>query len=261
MTGSFYFDGQSSKDLGIYIVGINGAEDTMPLFGGQSYTSQDVIGHDYETFIRTKKDNIKITLYFSLCEEDGNESFDTNKQYTIGKFFARSIPFEFKVEENMLKVLYIVPTSGIELVRFGEMKGYFQITFQATTPYWMTPMDIQVFNLTAAAGGNTFSVYNGRNIQDKYGNYDIYPKIELRFGMKSVPNFILTHGARQITINNFLVNDTVTLHHRMITSALDANNIFMKWNKNPFVLSEGNNVMSVNNDCTVNVHLQYPIFY
>jgi len=261
MTGSFFFDGHSSEDLGIYIVGINGAEDTMPLFGGQSYVSQDVIGHDFESFIKTKKDNIKFTLYFSLYEADGNESFNTNKLYTVGKFFARSIPFEFKVAENMLKVIYIVPTSSIEFVQFGKMKGYFQVSFQATTPYWMTPMDVQVFELTTEPEDNTFSVFNGRNIQDKYGNYDIYPKIEIQFGDKSVTNFTLSNGIRQIRIDNFLANDHVTMQHRMISSEKDSNHVFSKWNKIPFCLTEGNNILSVNNDCTISIHLQYPIFY
>ena len=261
MTGGFFFDGHSSKDLGIYIVGINGAEDMMPLFGGQSYVSQDVIGHDFESFIKTKKDNIKFTLYFSLYEADGDESFDTNKLYAVGKFFARSIPFEFKVAENMLKVIYIVPTSSIELVQFEKMKGYFQVSFQATMPYWMTPVDVKEFNLTTEPENSTFSVFNGRNIQDKYGNYDIYPKIEIQFGTKTVADFVLSNDIRQIIIKNFLADDHVTMQHRMISSGKDSNHIFSKWNKIPFCLTEGNNMLSVNNDCTVKIHLQYPVFY
>jgi hypothetical protein len=259
MTGNFYFDDISSTDLGIYIVGINDGEDTLPLFGGQAYTSQDVINHDYETFIRTKKENIQFSLYFTLFDEEGikDEKFTIPKLYALGKYFARSIPIEFKVEENISKVIKIIPTSSIELIRFGAMKGYFQITFQATTPYWMTPLEILSFNLSA---GGSFQAINGRNIQDKYGNYDIYPKIEINnIGGQASP-FILnnTTNGKQIVFNNFITNDSITIYHRQVDSQLDAN-IFQKWNKQPFVLTEGVNTLTVNNNCLTNVYMQYPI--
>ena len=84
---------------------------------------------------------------------------------TLSKYFARSVPVEFMVEEDTSKVIKIVPTGGIEIVRFGEMKGYFQIVFQATTSYWMTPMEVRTFNLSA---GNSFTVI-----------YPKFPKIYL----------------------------------------------------------------------------------
>ena len=259
MKGKFYFNGLDSSTLGIYIVGINSSEDTIPLFGGQSYISQDVILHDYETFIRTKKENLRLSLYFTLLDND-DDRFTSSKLYALGKFFARSIPFELRLEEDIMKVIRVVPTGGIELVRFGEMKGYFQITFQATTPYWMTPMDVQTFNLSSGAPNNVFSVFNGRNIQDRFGNYDIYPKIEIRFGAKTAPNFHLTQGAHVVTLNNFVGNDLVTMHHKIVTSVLDPNRVFHNWNKNPFFLTEGNNTLTVNNNCVIRVFLQYPIF-
>ena len=57
------------------------------------------------------------------------------------------------------------------------MKGFFQIVFQATTPYWMTPMEVLTYNLSA---GSSFTVINGRNIQDRHGNYDIHPKLVIK---------------------------------------------------------------------------------
>ena len=88
MTGKFYFDGIPSSTLGIYIININSAEDTMPLFGGQTFTPQNVIEHEYDTFIRTTKDNIRLTMHFTLCDPNGivhHEAFTPERLHTLGK--------------------------------------------------------------------------------------------------------------------------------------------------------------------------------
>jgi len=49
------------------------------------------------------------------------------------------------------------------------------------------------------------------------------------------------------------------MHHRIINSERDQN-IFHKWNKQPFYLTENQNMLTVNNDCEIEIHMQYPIF-
>jgi len=238
----------------------------MPVLGGQTVMSQGVIEHDYSTFIRTAKENIRLNMFFSLlppCDENGNEikgneSFTPERLRTLSKYFARSIPVEFMIEEDTSKVIKIVPTGGIEIVRFGEMKGYFQIIFQATTPYWMTPMEELTYNLSE---GDSFSIVNGRNIQDRHGNYDIHPKIVIRNKVAQNPNFILhnTTTGKQIIFNDVIADDTISMHHRIVNAERDPN-IFHKWNKQPFYLTENQNTLTVNNDCVIDIHMQYPIF-
>lgn len=266
MTGKFYFDGTPSDELGVYSVSINTADDTMPILGGQTMASQSVIEHDYSTFIRTTKENIRLNMFFTLlpsCDESGNEvggneSFTPERLRTLSKYFARSVPVELMVEEDTSKIIRVVPTGGIEIVRFGEMKGYFQIVFQATTPYWMTPLEVRAFDLSA---GDSFTIINGRNIQDKHGNYDIHPKIVMKNIVTQSPNLVLhnTTTGKQIIFTDVVANDTISMHHRILSSELDPH-IFHKWNKQPFYLSENQNTLTVNNDCVIDIHLQYPIF-
>ena len=259
MTGNFYFDGISAQDLGVTSVRINSSDDVMPVFGGQSYTAQNVIEHDYQTFIRTSKDNLRLNMLFTLLENDVRGSaFTPERINNLGKFFSRSIPVELMLEEDKTKVIKVVPTSSIEIVRFGGLRGYFQITLQATTPYWMSPMEILTFNMAA---NGSFSVVNGRNIQDKYGNYDVYPRIVIRNIVVSNPNFILNNisSGKAVGFNGVITNDNISMHHRIVNARLDQR-IFHKWNKMPFYLIESLNTLNVNNACTIDIHLQYPIF-
>ena len=259
MTGNFFFDGVSAESLGVTSVRINSSDDVMPVFGGQTYMAQNVIEHDYQTFIRTTKDNLRLNMFFTLREDDVRGSaFTPERINSLGKFFARSIPVELMVEEDMTKVIKVVPTTSIEIVRFGRLRGYFQITFQATTPYWMSPMEILTFNLPA---NGSFNVINGRNIQDKHGNFDVYPRIVIRNIIVSNPNFILNNisSGKAVGFNGVLANDNIFMHHRIVNARLDQR-IFHKWNKMPFYITEGNNVLNVNNSCVIDIHLQYPIF-
>jgi len=262
LTGKFFFDGVPSKSLGVYIINIGTSDDNMPLFGGQTITNQSVIEHDYSTFIKTNKENIRLTMHFSLCDVDGiesNETFTPTRLNSISKFFMRSIPIEFMAEEDTTKVIKIVPTSSVEVVRFGEMKGYFQITFQATTPYWLTPLEVLTFNLTSG-GTQSFSVFNRRNIQDKHGNYDVYPKLIIR-NMAATNNFILsnTTSGKQVAFTNIPSNERIDMHHRIVNAQISPH-IFHNWNKQPFYLTENQNNLSVSSNCILEIHVQYPTF-
>jgi len=261
MTGNFYFDGISSSVLGVQIVNIGSSDDTMPMFGGQNFTLQNVIEHEYGTFIRARKDIMRLTLTFMIIDPDGiraNEALTAARLNTLAKFFMRSVPVEFMAEEDTTKVIRLVPTSAIDVVRFGQMRGFFQITFQATTPYWMTPMEVLTFNLNA---GGSFAVVNRRNIQDKHGNFDVYPRIIIH-NMAATPNFILNNTSlrgRQVGFANVATGERIEMHHRIVRANINAN-IFHGWNKEPFFLVENLNTLTVNSGCTITIHVQYPTF-
>ena len=259
MTGNFYFDGVSAEDVGVRSVFIGNAEDTMPVFGGQSPTMQQVITHDHSTFIRAQKDNMRFNMFFTLIDDARGDAFTNERLREIGKFFARSVPVEIMVEEDTTKVIKALPVSNIEVVRFGELRGYFQITFAATIPYWMSAMEVQTF--TFGASGGSFSVVNRRNIQDKYGTYDIYPKIVLR-NMMATGRFALRNtspGGRTVEFTNIRGGERIEMHHRIV-NANHNQNIFADWNREPFVLVEGQNNLTVSSGCVVDIHMQYPIF-
>ena len=259
MTGNFYFDNISAETLGVTSVNINNSDDIMPVFGGQTPVMQQVIEHDHSTFIRTRKDNLRLTMFFTLVNDIRGDALTPERLRTLGKFFARSVPIELKVEEDMTKAIRVIPTSSIEVVRFGGMRGFFQITFLATTPYWMSPLEILTFVRTA---GGTISVNNGRNIHDRFGNYDIYPRLRIHnIQTSNSPHFVLRNvtSGSVVRFNNVRTNDIITMHHRIIESRLEEL-IFQRWNKTPFYLTEGINTLTVNNDCTIDIHMQYPIF-
>ena len=258
LNGNFYFDGVSAEEVGVMIVRINTSDDTMPLLGSQAPTMQQVMNQDFSTFIRTRKENMRLTMFFTLTNDVRGPSFTNERLRTLGKFFARSIPIEFKVEEDMAKVIHIVPTSAIELVRFSEMKGYFQITFHATTPYWLSPMEVLTFDLATA---RTFQVINRRNIQDRHGNYDVYPRIVIR-NMAAAANFALANSSPRggvVTFRNVTANERIEMHHRIVR-AQNNQGIFHSWNRQPFYLVENVNNFTVTSACAIDVHLQYPVF-
>lgn len=247
MYGYFYCDGAYSGDIGLSIISVNGEQRGLPLFGGQSVTEQQLIDRDYPSFARTRKENIRFTLVFSFFDESVSEE----RLYQAGKFLMRGKPVEFRLEDRPERVLYVVPTGQSELMSFGGGRGYFQMSFFATTPYWLTiPEDLM---FTVAANG-TFTVENRSNIQNYWGNYDVYPPVKITVGAGSG---VFTVGS--VSFGDTIAGEVIEMRERMVCSSLDEN-IFRRWNKELFVLHGGSNVFRVNRACTVSVRVQFPVF-
>ena len=237
---------------------INGGDDTLPLWGPQQIVQQEALDGDGVSFIRTRKENLSFNLYFTLINCNGDDKFTQQKINEIGKFFAKSRPVEMIIEEDSLRCIKVVPTSGITLVRFGDMKGYFELTLQALSNSWFSPLKILTYDLLA---NQTFQINNQSNVQNTNGNYDISPHISIK--IKSAPNtdFILnnTTTSDKVIFSNVLLNDVITLKKRHVYSELKAN-IFPDWNRKIFIAHGGMNTYSVNKNCEITVHLQYPLF-
>lgn len=199
------------------------------------------------------------------------------------------------------RVLYIVPTGGIEFQRYIGNKAVWQITFDATTPYWMTPKEELRYDFFGTpAFPRTFNITNLRNIQDRSGNYDVFPKITIETVQRDQDNsteggrspIIITNEPRSqvrlestnpSSIRDILsgTNNTITMHHRIVQSTFDQHEwippsrtnsqqywIFDNWNKVPFSLvggvvnngQIGRNNLTINRACNLIVEMQVPIF-
>jgi len=162
----------------------------MPVFGGQSIVSDKVLDRDYSTFIKTEKDNITFTLNLSLLDGE----FTPQMNEFLGKILGQTRPITFELGEDRQKMLYVVPTSEFEIQRLQGYKGILPITFEATTPYWLTPIETR--NLTLQYN-DTFNINNRSNVQNQDGNYDWYPYF--RFTIASVAPIITEAGGYVLT--------------------------------------------------------------
>lgn len=154
--------------MGLQIVFLGNANDVMPIFGGQKIIYDNLNGKDYSTFIKTEKENIKFTLLLSLLDTEFTPQMNEN----LGSIFGKTKPIKFELGEDRQKMLYVVPTSDFEINRLEKNKGTLPITFEATTPYWLSPVVRQKVNLNY---NGTFSIQNRCNVQNQDGNYDIFP--------------------------------------------------------------------------------------
>lgn len=249
--GKFYLDGISSENYGLYIVGVNSTDDILPVFGGRSITEQIAVNNDFPTFITSKKANINFSLAFSFLDKP----FTRDNISGLGKFLFKSKPMEFMLDEDKSKVLYIVSTDSIDLIRFGELRGYFEVSFKATTPYWLTRKNIVSLSLAA---GDVFHIDNISNIQNEYGNYDVYPHVEL--SIKNSIDFIAKNETTgdEVSFKNVNAGDVIIMKGKHVYSA-SHENIFADWNKREFVLHEGRNQFRVNCNCQIEIDARYPV--
>jgi len=140
--------------------------------GSHSVVTNKLVGYDYPLTIKTSKDNLRFTLVFTLLDE----SFIPTINYNLGKIFGKSVPVPLELSEDRLKMIYVLPTNQVEITEFAGLKGYFSIDFQATTPYWLTPLES--INNRVLKSGDIFILENKSNVQNSDGSYDVYPYLK-----------------------------------------------------------------------------------
>ena len=111
-----------------------------------------------------------------------------------------------------------------------------------------------------------FTIHNPRNIQDKHGNYDVYPKIifrDIEIPTTSPTSRLTLHNSsprgRSVEFTNVVAGERIEMHHRIVNARYNQH-IFHSWNNQPFFLVENLNILTVNTNCSIDVHVQFPIF-
>ena len=171
MSEYFIIDGMHSHIMGIegcYLVN-EGTKPPMAWMGAQSIVSNKLVGYDYPITVRTQKENLKFTLVFTILDD----SFISTMNYNLGKIFGKSVPVPLEISYDRLKMIYVLPTNQREIYTYMGLRGHFAIDFEATTPYWLTP--VETVNNRVLKSGDIFIMENKSNVQNSDGTYRVFP--------------------------------------------------------------------------------------
>jgi|GEM_PF-2882296 len=175
----FILDGVHSSEMGVngcHIVYSESADITSPWIGAKGIVTTRLIGHDNPIFVKTTKENLSFVLTFSLL----NNSFVPEVKKSLGRVFGKSVPVSFQLSEDLTKVINVVPTNQVDIRHIAGLRGDFAITFQATTPNWLTHSTTkdgaEVIDRLYKSG-DVISVNNLSNVQHSDGSYDFYPHL------------------------------------------------------------------------------------
>jgi len=203
------------------IMGVEGAylveehDNPLPWIGAQSIVSNELAGFEYPISIRAKKECLKFTLVFSLL----SQQYLPEVTNFLGRIFGKSVPVKLEVSSDRLKEIYVIPTNQRNIKRYMGDVGTFEIDFEATTPYWLTPVE-HVRNRVLKSN-DIFIMNNQTNVQNHTGDYLVFPY--LKFQVIKAIN-IVTEKTNIITQN---IENIVTEQDKLNMITEDSQHILM----------------------------------
>lgn len=260
---SFIIDGIKSSDLGINgvsIIRLGGeTEISTPWIGGKDIIEEKIARKDIPYFYGTSKQPIEFSLKFSILDD----VFSPEILLELGKIFGSGKYITFQSSDYMGKIFYVIATSPINPITYGQFKGWFEVTFRNSAPYCFSLPQISTFDLSTITTPTTIEIFNKSNVPDYKGDYYYYPEvyIDLKNNNTGITISNLSDDNRQTTLTGCTANDSIYMNGQMKQiSATNTTSIFSKFNKKWFRLSYGLNRIQVNNPCIIQFKCQYPLY-
>lgn len=257
----FMFNGIKSIDMGLYLVRLDSGFYGTPIGGGKSLITEKIPYRDNITYFRTELEPMEFSITVSPLEGLWTEDFK-NK---IFKWINTRTPQEFRTADFIGKLCHCVCTNPIELFTGGYEQGYITLDFQATTPYWLTDIEISTYDCSSASSLSpiTIEIYNKSNVQNAYGEYYYYPKINIDLLNDETSIFIYNEsdGNRLFKFENLEENECLFIDNDLKYIKADSGAyVLSKFNKNWFRMPYGKSILKIHNKCNIQFTCQYPIY-
>jgi hypothetical protein len=257
-------DGINSTDLGInglMLVRMGDSEISTPWIGGKQIIEETIPFRDSPTFYRTQKQPLEFELKFSLLDDE----FTEDRLFELGRIFGQDKYFPIQTTDFIGKIFMVISTSQINLITYGQFKGFFSVNLRCATPYALTVPQITTFDFSDIIEPTTFEIMAKFNVSDSYGNYHYYPELwvdlkDISTGFTIINN---SDGGRQFGFQNLDLLEQLYVNNRLkqIESSTGEYRLSnMLYNKNWLRLLAGNNVFTIDNPCILQLSCQYPIY-
>lgn len=263
---TFIIDGINSSDLGINGCSIirTDTEIQVPWMGGKDILEDRMRYSNIPTFYGVQKKPLEFSLKFSLMGDDVDE-FTSDRLYELGKIFGQDRYMPFQTSDYLGKMFYIIATNQINLINFGQYRGWYEISFRCNAPHaWSLPQ-ISTFDCTAATptSAMTIEINNQSNVPDENGEYYYKPELWIDLlgsstGIKLKNN---SDAGREFIFTGLSASESLYVHNKkeQIVSSTGLYRL-SNFNKLWFKLSYGKNQIQVFNSCMLQFKCQYPLY-
>jgi hypothetical protein len=257
-------DGINSKDLGINgltLVRVGENEISTPWIGGKSIIEDSTPFSDVPYFYRTSKQPLEFELKFSLLDDEFNE----DRLFELGRIFGQDRYFPIQTTDFLGKIFMVIATSQVNLITYGQFKGWFSVSLRCATPYALSIPQVNTFDFSDITTPTTFEIMAKFNVSDAMGNYWYFP--ELWVDLKgSSTGFTITNnsdGGRKFGFEDLNLLESLYVNNRLkqIESSTGEYRLAnMLYNKSFLRLVSGNNVLVIDKPCLLQFRCQYPIY-
>jgi phage-related protein len=246
----FIFDNINSIDMGLYIVRLDTGMVATSVSGGKSIIKEKTPFRDIPYRYRTELEVMTFTITFSPLEGEWTDDY----RFKIFKWLNSRNPKSFQTCDSLAKMCYVTCVNPQEVFVAGNNQGYVTMSFEATTNYWLSPIEIATYDLSDIGTTPTIiTMENKSNVEDaKTGEFIYYPELQVQL-VGNVTGFTLynqSDGNRPFGFSGLTKGETVYINNqnKQIISSLGETTYRlskMLYNKNFFYLVFGENRINV----------------
>lgn len=260
----FIIDGIKSSDIGvngISIVRIGDSEINTPWMGGVNIIEDILPMRDFPTFFRTELQPIEFEIKLSILDDQYNDSV----LMELGKIFGQRKYCEFRTTDFLGKVFYIQRTSPINLITYGQYKGWFSFQVRNCAPYAFTDIQISTYDCSDASplSPMVVNIQNKSNVSNVYGEYYYLPKMKIDL-VNNTTNLTIYNTSDNNNLFQFTglqANESIFIDNDLKKIKADSGAyILSKFNKNFLRLNYGLNILKVHTPCKIQFICQYPVY-
>lgn len=260
----FTINGISSSALGVtgaIIVRTDNTPLSSPMMGTRSIKKQKSLKNNRPTPTGIEQDVIEFDLKIAFSKL---EAFTVANRMTLAKHFTKTEYVPFTSSEYPGVVFYVIATS-MNMIRNGELKGWFDIHLETSAPYAFLTPTTQVFDLHDIVESTNITIVNLSNVMNrKYGAYIYEPKLTVQLSGAST-SFILKNRSNNdeiFSLTELVAGETLIIEneYNRITSTVSDARISHLVNRNWFKLVEGENSIQVYNPLILTVDCLFPVY-
>lgn len=133
----FMYDGQSSKDFGVYIASPNTGLFEENFFPNRRLLERKIAGREAPYLQRVENDPLSFTLSFVL--EDWSEARDVNYLRNVAKWLFTDSFRPLIFDSNPNRIFYAIVEGQSSLFHNGAKEGYVELDIRCSSPYSYTP--------------------------------------------------------------------------------------------------------------------------
>ncbi len=251
----------TSFTVKFYQIQLNNNPISTPISGSKNMVFDKLAYRDTISRNRTEMEAITFSLIVSPLDEQWTDEL----RLQIFEWLGSRKEQEFKTSDNEKKCLYGIFTNAFNLTLMPNDKGYIELEFQATTPYWLvnntTTIDCTLASPTTPI---EFTINNITNVQHpKYEDYSYFPKIYADLNSNAT-NFKLvnvSNSNRETSFTNLAANEHLYIDNDLEEiETLSGEQVLSKFNDNYFKLIKGVNTIRCYYPCTLQIECQFPQF-
>lgn len=259
----FIIDGIKSSDIGVdgCIIIRTDSQFSRQIIGNKSIIKDSVRYNNTPYFYTVEKDVMSFDLKFSLLDRE----FDEDIIFELGRIFAKDKYVSFQSCDFPSAEFWVICTS-MELVTFGQYKGWIEVTLENFAPFAVSPLQINTYDFSDLTTPQTFELNAKFNVtHPKYNDFIYFPKIEIYLKGSST-GFTLTNfsdGGRTFGFSGLQIGESLIIDNELkqIESSTGLYRLDkMINNHNFFRLLAGKNILSIDKACVLQIICQYPIY-